>query len=353
MAHSIQFPLHFQPTPILRDIVIGEKLLDEALDCAKTLSNQCLVITTDAVASILPLIKEETLILPSGETIKSRAIKEKIEDALIKRGFGRGCCLIAIGGGTVLDLVGFVASTYCRGVSYISYPTTLLAMTDAAIGGKTGLNVELAKNWIGAFHFPYKLFIDLERLNSLSQEDYLYGFSEIVKHSLILDRDLFDFIVSQWDGILNRESALLQEVITKSCKIKIQVVQQDPYERGGYRRILNFGHTLAHAIETHSGYRCPHGQAVVMGMHFESVLAHQLGYLSSPSLHRIEAFLKKFPTDFPVDLPFELLKRDKKGENRVVILEEIGSVVPFGGEYTRSISETDYIRAFDAVMCPV
>jgi len=341
-----------RPPSFNYEIIIGGMLIESALKYAKTLSNQTLIITTTVVNELFKLGKEEKLILPSSETIKSRAIKEKIEDALIERGWGRESCLVAIGGGALIDLVGFVSATYCRGIPYISVPTTLLAMTDAAIGGKTGVNVEEAKNWIGAFHHPQKTFIDLTFLKSLPDKEFLYGLSETIKHSLIADSELFSFLETYAEDILKRKGSILEEMILRSCLIKKAIVEKDPYEREGYRRILNFGHTIGHAIETLSEYRCPHGQAVLMGMRIEAEIANQMDYLSHASLGRIDTLLKKFPfkMDYPNCLPFEMLKRDKKGAHHFVVLTSIGSVAPLGGNYVLPLSKKHLETAWKNVV---
>jgi 3-dehydroquinate synthase len=343
-----------KPPPINYEIVIGENLVEHALHYAKSLSPQTLVISTDVVSEILSLHKEERLVLPSGESIKSRAIKEKIEDALIERGWGRESCLVGIGGGALLDLVGFVAATYCRGISYVSVPTTLLAMTDAAIGGKTGVNVEEAKNWIGAFHHPRKVFIDLKLLKTLPDRHFLYGLAETIKHSLIADGDLFTFLEKEADEILNRKPSLLQEMVLRSCGIKKTIIEKDPYEKEGVRRILNFGHTIGHAIETLSEYRCPHGQAVIMGMRIEAEIANHLDYFSHSSLLRMDALFKRyqFKMDFPKSLPFEMLKRDKKGAHHFVVLTSIGSVAPLDGAYALPLTKKHLETAWKNVVRP-
>jgi 3-dehydroquinate synthase len=338
--------------PIHYEIVIGEKLMESALQYAKALSHQTLVITTDVVNTFLNLNKEERLILPSGESIKSRAIKEKIEDALIERGWGRESCLVGIGGGALLDLVGFVAATYCRGIPYVSAPTTLLAMTDAAIGGKTGVNVEEAKNWIGSFHHPKKIFIDLTLLKTLPDKQFLYGLAETIKHGLIADSDLFSFLENHAEEILGRKSSILQEMVLWSCSIKKGIVEKDPYERDGYRRILNFGHTIGHAIESLSEYQFPHGQAIVMGMRIEAEIAKQMDYLSRSSLVRFDSLLKRFQfkMDYPKCPPYEMLKRDKKGAHRFVVITSIGSVAPFEGSYVLPLSKKHLEAAWKNVV---
>lgn len=340
-----------RPPPIHYDLVIGEKLMESALQYARTLSQQTLIITTKAVHDMYHLDHEEKLILHSGETIKSRAIKEKIEDALIERGWGRESCLVAVGGGALIDLAGFVSATYCRGIPYVSVPTTLLAMTDAAIGGKTGVNVEEAKNWIGAFHHPQKVFIDLTLLKTLPDREFLYGLSETIKHGLIADRELFAFLEAHVEEILNRKSSVLQEMVMRSCSIKKAIVEKDPYEKEGYRRILNFGHTIGHAIETLTGYQCPHGQAVLMGMRIEAEIAKLMGYFSHSALARFDALLKKFQfkMDYPKTLPYEMLTRDKKGAHCFVILTSIGTVAPLDGAYALPLSKKHLETAWQTV----
>lgn len=341
------------PPPIQYDLVFGDNLLDQAFSYVKSHSLRPFLITTKAIQGLLPHIKEDKIILPQGESIKSRAMKEKIEDALIERGCGRETCLIVVGGGTLLDLAGFTASTYCRGIPYVSIPSTLVSMTDAAIGGKTGVNVEEAKNWIGAFHQPRKVFIDFTLLRTLPQKEFTLGLCETIKHSLIADRDFFRFIESHCGDILLRDPALLKETLFRSCLIKKKIIEQDPYETKGLRRILNFGHTIGHALETLSNYQRSHGQAVLMGMQVEAAIARRLDYLPAASYERIRAFLDKFPItmDFPDRLPYEMLARDKKGAHRFVVLTDIGSVAPFDGEYVTHLTKESLIAGWKDVMC--
>ncbi len=330
----------FQPPPVHYELLIGEDLLHEALAYAKKHSSQSIVIITKAIYELLPPIQEEKFLLPQEESIKSRAMKEKIEDGLIERGFGREACLIAIGGGALIDLVGFVAATYCRGISYLTIPTTLTAMADVAVGGKTAVNVAEAKNWIGAFHHPKKTYIDLSLLKTLPQREFACGLVEIIKHGLVFESSFFDFLENKLDSILERDSQVLQEMIFRSCSIKRKIVEQDPFE-GGLRRILNFGHTIGHALETLSGYSCPHGQAVAMGILIEARIAHRIGYLSRSALERIVSLFKRLPLrmEFPPKLPYEMLRRDKKGAHRFVVLTDIGTTASFDGEYVTYLRE--------------
>lgn len=342
-----------QPPSIHYDIVFGENLMEQAFSFAKSHSLKPVLITTTGIEGLLPQYKGDKIILPQGEFIKSRAMKEKIEDALIERGVGREVCLIAIGGGSLLDLVGFVASTYCRGIAYVSMPSTLIAMTDAAIGGKTGINVEEAKNWIGTFHHPCKVLIDFTLLRTLPQREFVYGFAESIKHSLISDKDFFYFIENHYEALLSRDTALLHEMVIRSCQIKKEVIEKDPYEKKGLRRILNFGHTIGHALETLSNYQRPHGQAIMMGMKVEASISQKLGYLPSASYELISTFFKAFPItmDFPEKLPYEMMVRDKKGAHRFVVLTGIGSVAPFGGEYVTQLTQEAFKAGWNDVVC--
>ncbi|MCC5832633.1 MAG: 3-dehydroquinate synthase [Chlamydiales bacterium] len=346
-------PVNISPPSIQYDLAFGDNLLDQAFAYAKSHSLRPFLITTRAIHGLLPQIKEDKIVLPHGESIKSRAMKEKIEDALIERGYCRETCLIAVGGGALLDLAGFTASTYCRGIPYVSIPTTLIAMTDASIGGKTGVNVEEAKNWIGAFHQPRKVFIDFTLLRTLPQKEFIYGLSESVKHSLIADAHFFRFLESHYADILNRDPALLKETIYRSCLIKKGIIEKDPYETKGLRRILNFGHTIGHALETLSNYTLPHGHAVFLGMLMEAAIARRLDYLPASSYERIRLFFEKLPIalNFPDRLPYEMMTRDKKGGHRFVVLTEIGSVAPFDGEYVTHLTKETLNTAWKDVMC--
>ncbi len=340
------------PPSFYYELILGENLIEQALSWVKSHEFRPILITTVALQGLLPKLKVDKIVLPHGESIKSRAMKEKIEDALIEKGCGRSTCLIAIGGGVLIDLVGFVASTYCRGISYISIPSTLLAMTDAAIGGKTGINVAKAKNWIGAFHQPQRVYIDFTLLRTLPQNDYTYGFAETIKHSLIADPDLFQFLEENHSALILREPSLLKEMVWRSCQIKLQIVEQDPFETKGLRRILNFGHTIGHALETLSNYELPHGQAVLLGMLVEAAIAQQLGYLSSSAFTRIHKFFEQFPIilDYPAALPYEIMTRDKKGAHRLVMLTDIGSVASFEGEYVTHLTEEVFHAGWNAVV---
>ena len=208
------------------------------------------------------------LLLPAGEKTKQNSYLSKIYDFLLKEGANRKSILIAFGGGVIGDLVGFAAATFMRGITLVSIPTSLVAQVDSCIGGKTGINHPKAKNIIGAFKQPSLVCIDTAFLRSLSQRDWISGYAEIVKHALIQDKKFFEFLQKHPLKDLKKDNKLLVKTITRSCEIKLAVVKKDEKEKE-QRAILNFGHSLAHLIETYTNYNSYlHGEAVFGGMDF-------------------------------------------------------------------------------------
>jgi 3-dehydroquinate synthase len=288
---------------------------------------------------------------PPGEEHKSRKTKEYCEDQLLKLGAGRDTFLIGMGGGVVMDIAAFVASTYCRSVPYISIPTTLLAMVDASIGGKTGVNVPEGKNLIGTIYQPSAVFIDTSTLKTLPLNEIKNGVSEMIKHGLINDKSYFEFMKDHAKEILNIHLPVLEEAIYGSVGIKARIVQEDVTENG-MRRLLNFGHTVGHAIETATNYDISHGRAVAIGMVVESYIAMKLGHLSETDFELIREILDLYEIDltwkgsFPINEILDLMKMDKKSLDqtpRFVILNKIGEALFFDGQYCSSI-ETDLLN---------
>lgn len=266
--------------------------------------------------------------IPSGEKAKTREIKQQIEDQLFKAGCGRDTVILAMGGGATTDVVGFVAATYLRGVPLILIPTTLLAMVDAAIGGKTGINTEFGKNMLGSIYFPKTIVFDYEFLDSLPEVERMNGMSEILKMGLIANPELLKGVD-----------------IERAAKTKMAIVEQDPYEKG-LRRILNFGHTVAHALERLSNYTIPHGQAVAIGCVVESYLSLSLGYLSRKDFDQIETFfpIYRLPASYKRKAFLQAMTADKKnkgGQVRFVLIDQIGRAMPFDGEYCRPVSDKE------------
>lgn len=231
-------------------------------------------------------------VFPAGEIHKTRDTKGHLEDQLLAKQYGRDTCLIALGGGVVLDLVGFVGATYCRGIPVIYIPTTLLAMVDACIGGKTGVNTPHGKNLIGTFTPPEVVLVDTSTLQTLPEAEFRNGMAEMIKHSVIADGDVFQQLREHVTQIQLRDGALLLEMIYASCVIKKRIVEQDETEQG-IRAVLNFGHTIGHAIETIEHFQLGHGEAVAIGMLVESYLSVKRGLLAETVLVELEALLRR------------------------------------------------------------
>lgn len=228
--------------------------------------------------------KFETLAFPPGESSKTRDVWARLTDELLDRGCGRDSGLVALGGGVTGDLVGFVAATYMRGVPYLQVPTTLLAMVDASIGGKTGVDTPKGKNLVGAFHHPSAVITDPLVLNTLPERAFRAGLAETVKHGMIADAEYFEWMESHAREIGRRDPEVLVLLIRRSVEIKAEVVRRDERE-SGYRAILNAGHTVAHALERVSDFELPHGEAVALGLTVECQIAEDLS-LTAPGLRR-------------------------------------------------------------------
>jgi 3-dehydroquinate synthase len=270
-----------------------------------------------------------------GEESKTLAAASRLFTRLARHGADRHSLVCALGGGVIGDLSGFVAATYMRGIPFVQVPTSLLAMVDSSIGGKTGVNHPLGKNLIGAFYPPRAVFTDIDLLHSLPEREYLCGLSEIVKAGIIADPALFTFIEAHTAEVLQREASVLPTLIECAIAVKVSVVQQDPTERG-LRAILNFGHTIGHALEAVTAYQqYSHGEAVAVGMALVALLSERLGYCQENIRQRVHALLHRLhlPLTYTDVAPEQLLAamtHDKKALNgvvRFVLLQDIGSVV--------------------------
>ena len=244
----------------------------------------------------------ETVTVRPGEQSKNRDSWARLTDQLLERGFGRDSAIIAMGGGVVGDLAGFVAATYMRGIPYFPVPTTLLAMLDASVGGKTGVDTPHGKNLIGAFHPPTGVLADPLVLSTLPEREYRAGLAEAVKHGLIADRAYFEWMEAAAGSLTAREPAAVTRLVRRSVEIKAEVVGGDERE-AGRRAILNAGHTVAHALEQVSNYQMSHGEAVALGLVVECELAERLGVASTGLRARVAALLERF------DLPHGSLER--------------------------------------------
>ena len=291
----------------------------------------------------------ELFVFEEGEKSKTRRTKEIIEDAMLEKGYRRDCCIIAVGGGVVTDLAGFVAGTFGRGVPFINYATTLLAAADASVGGKTAVDTPLATNLIGLFNQPEKVYIDIAAWKTLPSRQVSSGLAETIKHACLASADFFDYLEAHMDDILKFDRAACEHIANENCRIKYEVVMKDERE-SGLREILNLGHTIGRAIETVSEYRLLHGEAVSIGLAGQVKLSRRLGYMSKDECERVTGLLKR--ASLPVKIPDyidreELVKKlytDKKVKNgrlRFVVQSGIGNIVEFEeGVFATPIEES-------------
>jgi 3-dehydroquinate synthase len=283
----------------------------------------------------------ELVAIPGGEGSKTRAVRDRLEDALVRVGADRGTALIALGGGVTGDLTGFVAATFHRGIPHVQVPTTLLGMVDASIGGKTAINHPKGKNLIGAYHPPAAVYIDLDYLATLPARAYRSGLAEVVKCGVIADPALFVSLERHADRVLRRDLDFLVGVVEASVRLKARVVSGDPRE-AGRRVVLNFGHTIGHALETLSRYRLTHGEAVAIGMVLEARLAARAGLAPASLAPRLASLLRRF--GLPVDPPrglragalLRVARRDKKARQGTIVYAlpaRLGAMARPGGGY--------------------
>ena len=295
--------------------------------------------------------------LPDGERAKTAPVASDCWEALGEAGFTRSDAVVTLGGGATTDLGGFVAATWLRGVRVVHVPTTLLGMVDAAVGGKTGINTGAGKNLVGSFHEPAGVLCDLSLMASLPREELVAGLGEVVKCGFIADPAILDIVEDIDPAGLTADSAELRELVERAIRVKIDVVVDDLRERGGPdghpgREVLNYGHTLAHAIERTSDYSVRHGEAVAIGCVFVAELAARAGTLDRSVVDRHRAALSRvgLPTTYDA-APFEdllaAMKVDKKARGsqlRFVVLDDIGRPRILAGP-----AEVDLRAAYDAI----
>lgn len=280
-------------------------------------------------------------VVEAGEQTKSLTDVSRLYDELVAMKAGRQTVVVAVGGGVVGDLAGFVAATYTRGVPFVQIPTTLLAQVDSSVGGKVGVNHEQGKNLIGAFHQPLGVFIDTALLKTLPDRDYRSGLAEVLKYGVILDEEFFVYLEQNITGLNERSPDVLRKIIARSCELKAHVVEQDEEERTGQRAVLNYGHTFAHAYEALCGYgELTHGEAVAIGMMDAARLAERRGLIDSAVTQRQRDLTAA--VGLPIALPaatnlssdevIERMKLDKKtvsGQLRFVLPTRMGHVEVF------------------------
>lgn len=328
------------------EILIGQGLLRRTGEflCEAVSASRAVVVTHPSINRLYGERTVESLVqaglkvdcieTPEGEDHKSLEEAEKIFDRLLQLNCDRQSVLVALGGGVIGDLTGFVAATFMRGVPFIQAPTTLLAQVDSSVGGKTAVNHRRGKNMIGVFYQPKVVVIDLETLNTLPKEEFRAGLAEVIKYGVIADRELFDYLDAQAQKILQLDPVCLEHIIETSCAIKAKVVEQDERE-SHYRMILNFGHTLGHAIEALTGYTTyKHGEAVAIGMVFAAKLSRETGRCSDAVCQRLAALVEKFglPSRLPdlaADKIIESMCLDKKNRDKrikFILAKDIGSI---------------------------
>ena len=294
----------------------------------------------------------KSITIPAGEASKNLDTVSRCYEYLIQAGFDRNDVLIALGGGVVGDLTGFVAATYLRGVRFIQIPTSLLAMVDSSIGGKTGVDFKAYKNMVGAFHQPKLVYMNLSTLLTLPDTEYYSGMGEIIKHGLIKDKPYYEWLKENKAAISSRIYETLCEMVYRSCLIKREVVELDPKEMGE-RALLNYGHTIGHSVEKLKELSLLHGQCVSLGMAAASFLSLERGHISLEEYRDIQETIKSFHQPIRVnglsdDEIFEVTKLDKKmdmDQIRFILLKEIGQAY-----IDPTVSKDEMLRAIRSIL---
>ena len=321
----------------------------------------CIVTDSNVAPLYLQSVKDELsksfdqvyeFILPAGEQNKTLDNIKKLYEHLIIHHFDRKDCLIALGGGVIGDMTGYAAATYLRGIDFIQVPTTLLSQVDSSIGGKTGVDFDSYKNMVGAFHMPRLVYMNLSVLNTLSAEQFSCGMGEILKHGLIKNTAYFEWCMKHAAQIMEKEFDTLLYMIKESCKIKRDVVEKDPTEKGD-RALLNFGHTLGHAVEKLKNFEMLHGQCVSVGCVAAMKLSMMRGLISQEDLSYAEKCFETF--GLPVQVKgltaediLEISKSDKKmeaGKIKFVLLREIGNAY-----VDKTVTDSELMEASEYIL---
>lgn len=341
------------------DIVIGEGVVKSLVSVIKKQCVSNVVIITDSnvkklygdklLCDLKPKLTTYSLQLTaflSGEKNKTQETVTKLQNEMFKLKCGRGTLVVALGGGVVGDTAGYVAATYMRGVSFVQVPTTLLSMVDSSVGGKVGVDNKFGKNLLGAFNQPLGVFVDINYLSTLSKEHLVNGLLEAIKIFITYDAKMFDYVIENYENILDLDKIILEKIISRSVEIKANVVVRDEKEKGE-RSILNFGHTIGHAIEKLSGYKILHGEAVGLGILVEARIAVLVGKLTENIYSKIKSTIGGIVKierlkDYKIEDILREIKLDKKsvaGESRFVLLKNIGVVCKQHGHYVHSVDD--------------
>ena len=343
-CYSIQFEKDFSylAEEISKLGFIGHKL------CVVTDSNVA-PLYLEAVKNVLMDRSDQVyeFVIPAGEQNKTLDNIKKLYEYLILNRFDRKDCLVALGGGVIGDMTGFAAATYLRGIDFVQVPTTLLSQVDSSIGGKTGVDFDSYKNMVGAFHMPRLVYMNLSVLNTLSDEQFSCGMGEILKHGLIKNREYFTWCMDNADKIQERDYETLLYMIKESCKIKRDVVEKDPTEKGD-RALLNFGHTLGHAVEKLKNFEMLHGQCVAVGAVAAMKLSAMRGNVLEEDVANSEKCFEKFglpvrAEGITAEQILQISKSDKKmeaGKIKFVLLQEVGNAY-----VDKTVTDEELMRA--------
>ena len=355
--------VHYENKP-LYDITIERNYnkLGEILQNLNTDGHKLCIVADSHVAplyldEVMKIAEEHSVkvishVFEAGEQSKNLDTVGDLYEHLIVEHFDRKDTLIALGGGVVGDLTGYTAATYLRGIRVIQLPTSLLAMVDSSIGGKTGVDFRGYKNMIGAFHQPSAVYMNLSVLSSLTDEQYYSGFGEIIKHGLIKDMSYFEYLNDHLDMIKERNPDVLEEVVYGSCEIKRKVVENDPKEKGE-RALLNFGHTLGHAIEKLENFKMLHGECVAVGMITAGYISMKRNMISASQYDTIVNMVKtlKLPTSVSGITAGDVVnisKSDKKmdaGQIRFILLDKMGNAV-----ITSDVKDEEMLEALEQIL---
>ena len=288
---------------------------------------------------------------PAGEKSKTLDTVKDIYKALIEAKFDRRDMLVALGGGVVGDITGYTAATYLRGIDFIQIPTTLLAQADSSIGGKTGVDFDGYKNMVGAFYMPRLVYMNISTLKELDERQYYAGFAEVMKSALIKDALFYEWLLDHMYEIHDRELEVLEEMVERSCTVKKLVVEKDPTEKGD-RALLNFGHTIGHAIEKNQNFEMLHGECVALGMVAAAYLSWKHNWLSMEEYYEVRDMLVPFNLPISIDnldtkAILELTKSDKKmeaGQIKFVLLKKVGKAV-----IDKTVTDEEILNALEEI----
>ena len=299
---------------VITDTNVGKIYGEEVKKCFDSITDTCVIYE-----------------IPAGEENKQLSEIKKIYEFLMDKHFDRHDLLVALGGGVVGDMCGFTAATYLRGISFVQVPTTLLAQTDSSVGGKTGVDLNSVKNMVGAFYMPSLVYINVSTLKTLDGRQYASGFAEVMKYGLIKDQNFYEYLIENMYEINDKDPEVVMEIVKKSCDIKRAVVEKDPTEKGE-RALLNFGHTLGHAIEKHKNFELAHGECVALGSIAAAFISWKRELISMEEYYEIRDMFVPFNLpisieDVDKDAVLELTKSDKKsdsGKIKFILLKKIG-----------------------------